>query len=87
MFGSITVEVGAPKVASIHRSLIWAIGSGLVAEADSGAATKALFGGRVTFTNQGDIHIALDTTYFNLRKLVNIFTDSQHLARNANTHY
>ena len=25
--------------------------------------------------------------YFNLRKLVNIFTDSQHLAWNANTHY
>ena len=42
---------------------------------------------RHLFTNQGDIHIALDTTYFNLRKLVNIFTDSQHLAWNANTHY
>ena len=46
MFGSIAVDVEAPRAASIHRPSIWAIGSGLMAEADSCAATKALFGGR-----------------------------------------
>ena len=46
VFGSIAVEVEAREVVSIHRSSIWAIGSGLRAEADSCAATKALFGGR-----------------------------------------
>ena len=46
VFGSIAVDIEAPRVASIHRPSIWAIGSGLMAEADPCAATKALFGGR-----------------------------------------
>ena len=45
-FGSIAVKVEAPEAVSIHRSSIRAIGSSLKAEADSCAATKALFGGR-----------------------------------------
>ena len=46
VFGSIAVDVEAPGAASIHRPLIWAIGSGLVAGADLSAATRALSGGR-----------------------------------------
>ena len=46
VFGSIAVDVGAPRAASIHRPSIWAIGSGVMAEADPCAATRALFGGR-----------------------------------------
>ena len=46
VFGSIAVDVEAPRAASIRRPSIWAIGSGLMAEADPCAATKALFGGR-----------------------------------------
>ena len=46
VFGSITVDVEAPRAASIHRPSSWAIGSGLVAGAGSSAASKALSGGR-----------------------------------------
>ena len=46
VFGSIAVDVEAPRAASIHRPSIRAISSGLMAEADPCADTKALFGGR-----------------------------------------
>ena len=46
VFGSIAVDVEALRAVPIHRPSIWTIGSGLMAEADPCAATKALFGGR-----------------------------------------
>ena len=46
VFGSIAVGVAAPKAASNHPSSIGAVGSELRVEADAGAASRALFGGR-----------------------------------------
>ena len=46
VFGSIAVEIAAPKAVSNHPSSIGAVGSELRVEADAGAASRALFGGR-----------------------------------------
>ena len=46
VFGSIAVWIAAPEVASNHPSSIGAVGSELRGEADAGAASRALFGGR-----------------------------------------
>ena len=46
VFGSIAVGIAAPEAASNHPSLIGAVGSELRVEADAGAASRALFGGR-----------------------------------------
>ena len=46
VFGSIAVGIAAPEAASNHPSSISAVGSKLRVEADAGAASRALFGGR-----------------------------------------
>ena len=46
VFGSIAIGIAAPEAASNHPSSIGAIGSELRVEADAGAASRALFGGR-----------------------------------------
>ena len=46
VFGSIAIGIAAPEAASNHPSLIGAVGSELRIEADAGAASRALFGGR-----------------------------------------
>ena len=46
VFGSITIGIAAPEAASNHPSSIGAVGSELRVEADAGAASRALFGGR-----------------------------------------
>ena len=46
VFGSIAVEIAAPEVVSSHPSSIGAVGSELRVGADTGAASRALFGGR-----------------------------------------
>ena len=46
VFGSITVEIAAPEAVSNHPSLIGAVGSELRVGADTGAASRALSGGR-----------------------------------------
>ena len=46
VFGSITIGVTAPEVASNCSSSIGAFGSELWVGADAGAASRALFGGR-----------------------------------------
>ena len=45
-FGSIAFGIAAPEAASNHPSSICAVGSELRVEADAGAASRALFGGR-----------------------------------------
>ena len=46
VFGSITIEIAAPEAVSSHPSLIGAVDSELKVGADTGAASRALFGGR-----------------------------------------
>ena len=46
VFGSIAVGITAPEAASNRPSSIHAVGSELRIEADAGAASRALFGGR-----------------------------------------
>ena len=46
VFGSIAVRIAAPEAASNHPSSIGVVGSELRVEADAGAASRALFGGR-----------------------------------------
>ena len=46
MFGSITVEIAAPEAVSNHPSSVGVIGSELGVGADTGAASRVLFGGR-----------------------------------------
>ena len=46
VFGSISVEIAAPEAVSNHPSSIGVIGSELGVRADTGAASRALFGGR-----------------------------------------
>ena len=46
VFGSITVEITAPEAVSNHPSSVRVIGSELGVGADTGAASRALFGGR-----------------------------------------
>ena len=46
VFGSTAVGIAAPEAASNHPSLIGVVGSELRVEADAGAASRALFGGR-----------------------------------------
>ena len=46
VFGSIAVEIAAPEAVSNHPSSIGVIGSELGVGADTGAASRALFGGR-----------------------------------------
>ena len=46
VFGLIAVEIVAPEAVSNHPSLIGVIGSELGVGADTGAASRALFGGR-----------------------------------------
>ena len=46
VFGSITVEIAAPEAVSSHSSSIGAVGSELRVGADTGAASRALFGGK-----------------------------------------
>ena len=46
VFGSIAVGITTPEAASNHPSSIGAVGSELRVEADAGAASRALFGGR-----------------------------------------
>ena len=46
VFGSIAVGITAPEAASNHPSSIGAVGFELRVEADVGAASRALFGGR-----------------------------------------
>ena len=46
VFGSIAVGIAASEAASNHPSSIGAVGSELRVEADAGAASRALFGGR-----------------------------------------
>ena len=46
VFGSIAVGIAAPEAASNRPSSIGAVGSELRVEADAGAASRALFGGR-----------------------------------------
>ena len=53
VFGSITVGIAAPEAASNHPSSIGAVGSELRVEADAGAASRALFGGRARSCSSG----------------------------------
>ena len=46
VFGSITIEIAAPEAVSNHPSSVGVIGSELGVGADTGAASRALFGGR-----------------------------------------
>ena len=46
VFGSIAVEIAAPEAVSNHPSSIGVIDSELGVGADTGAASRALFGGR-----------------------------------------
>ena len=46
VFGSIAIEIAAPEAASSHPSSIGAVGSELRVGADTGAASRALSGGR-----------------------------------------
>ena len=46
VFGSIAVETAAPEAVSSHPSSVGVIGSELGVGADTGVASKALFGGR-----------------------------------------
>ena len=46
VFGSIAVETAAPEAVSSHPFSIGAVGSELRVEADAGAASGVLFGGR-----------------------------------------
>ena len=46
VFGSIAVEIAAPEAVSNHPSSIGAVGSELRVGADTGAASRALFGDR-----------------------------------------
>ena len=46
VFGSITIEIAAPEAVSNHPSSVGVIGSELGVGADTGAAYRALFGGR-----------------------------------------
>ena len=46
VFGSIAVEIAAPEAVSSHPSSVGAVGSELKVGADTGAASRALFGGR-----------------------------------------
>ena len=46
VFGSIAIEIAAPEAVSSHLSLIDAVGSELRVGADTGAASRALSGGR-----------------------------------------
>ena len=46
VFGSIVVEIAAPEAVSNHPSSIGVISSELEVGADTGAASRALFGGR-----------------------------------------
>ena len=46
VFGSIAVEIAAPEAVSNHPSSVGVIGSELGSGADTGAASRALFGGR-----------------------------------------
>ena len=46
VLGSIAVGIAAPEAASNRPSSIGAVGSELRVEADAGAASRALFGGR-----------------------------------------
>ena len=46
VFGLIAVEIAAPEAVSNHPSAIGVIGSELGVGADTGAASRALFGGR-----------------------------------------
>ena len=46
VFGSITIEIAALEEVSSHPSSVGAVGSELRVRADSGAASRALFGGR-----------------------------------------
>ena len=46
VFGSIAVEIAAPEAVSNHPSSVGVIGSELGVGADTGAASRALFGGR-----------------------------------------
>ena len=46
VFGLIAVEIAAPEAVSNHPSLVGVIGSELGVGADTGAASRALFGGR-----------------------------------------
>ena len=46
VFGSIAVEIAAPEAVSNHPSSVGVIGSELGVGADTGAASRALFGSR-----------------------------------------
>ena len=46
VFGSITIEIAAPEAVSSHPSSIGRVGSELRVKADTGAASRALSGGR-----------------------------------------
>ena len=46
VFGSIAVEIAAPEAVSNHPSSVDVLGSELGVGADTGAASRALFGGR-----------------------------------------
>ena len=46
VFGLIAVEIAAPEAVSNHPSSVGVIGSELGVGADTGAASRALFGGR-----------------------------------------
>ena len=46
VFGSITVEIAAPEAVYNYPSSVGVIGSELGVGADTGAASRALFGGR-----------------------------------------
>ena len=47
VFSSIAVETATPEVVSNHPSLFGVVGSELKVGADTGAASRVLFGGRV----------------------------------------
>ena len=53
VFGSIAVRIAAPEAASNHPSSIGAVHSELRVEADAGAASKELFGGRARSCSSG----------------------------------
>ena len=53
VFGSIAVGIAAPEAASNRPSSIGAVGSELRVEADAGAASRALFGGRARSCSLG----------------------------------
>ena len=46
VFGSIAIEIAAPEAVSSHPSSIGTVGSEIRVGADTGAASRALFGGR-----------------------------------------